>query len=174
MEKQKSTQVSLSALAFVFAEMVNYCRRKAQTSHNLEYWLHHVGSSIGFRILDTYQLRDRSRRENRILSILTFVANFVWKQLFGHTCELLKGQNHEDEYMLNDKNMILNRFISPTADSGHVNCAAFAAGIIEGLLRSAEFPADVTAHFVDDANRLSTTMLVKFHQSVMDRERLLS
>lgn len=172
MERRK-TEVSISSLAFVFSEIVTYCQKKANQSHDLEYWLHHIGTTVGFRVLDTYQLRDRSRRENRILPMMTFIANFAWKQLFGHTCELLKGQDRENEYMLNDKNMILNRFISPTSETGPVNCAAYAAGIIEGLLQSAEFPAEVTAHFVDESH-VTTTLLVKFHSSVLDRERLLT
>jgi len=172
MERRK-TEVSLSALSFIFSEIVVYCRKKANHSHDLEYWLHHIGTTIGYRVLDTYQLRDRSRRENRILPMMTFIANFAWKQLFGHTCELLKGQDKENEYLLNDKNMLLNRFISPTQETGPVNCASYVAGVIEGLLQSAEFPAQVTAHFVDESH-VATTLLVKFDNSVLERERSFS
>lgn len=41
--------------------------------------------------------------------------------------------------MLNDRNLLLNKFVSAPRDLSHVNCGAFAAGIIEGILCSAEF-----------------------------------
>merc|ERR1712146_558034 len=102
-----------------------------------------------------------------------FISQTVWKQLFGHPAELLKGQDHENEYMLNDKALLLNRFISVPKDMGRLNCGAYAAGVVEGLLRSAEFPATVTAHTVDEpaGQQPSTTILIKFDDSVMERER---
>lgn len=41
--------------------------------------------------------------------------------------------------MINDKQLLLNKYISIPRDMNHVNCGAFAAGIIEGILCSAEF-----------------------------------
>merc|ERR1712137_1155570 len=103
----------------------------------------------GARMLDLYCCREnRSRRETRLLPMLTFVAQNIWRQLFGHTADLLKGQDHENEYMLNDKALLVNRFISVPSDAGSVNCGAFVAGIVEGILRAAEFPAQASAHTV--------------------------
>merc|ERR1719411_90815 len=107
--------------------------------------------------------------------MLTFVAQTVWKQLFGRSAELLKGQDRENEYMLNDKALLVNRFISVPRDLGAVNCGAYVAGIVEGLLCSAEFAAAVSAHTVDEpGGGTSTTILVRFEESVMARERKLS
>ena len=47
------------------------------------------------------------------------------------------------EFYLVDKGMILNRYISVSAEAAQtgsaVNCANFAAGIIEGMMRAAGF-----------------------------------
>ncbi|CAJ1329473.1 unnamed protein product [Effrenium voratum] len=103
--------------------------------------------------------------------MLNFVASSIWKALFGHSAELLKGQDHENEYMLNDKALLVNRFISVPKDLGDVNCGAFVAGMVEGMLRSAEFPGSATAHTVEEPSGTSTTILIRFEESVMARER---
>mmetsp|Transcript_111742 Transcript_111742/g.348255 ORF Transcript_111742/g.348255 Transcript_111742/m.348255 type:complete len:192 (-) Transcript_111742:74-649(-) len=176
LQQKQRGDVSLSAFGFLFSEMVDYCLQKASVTHELEERLHELGAPIGARVLDLYIYREnRNRRETRILPMLTFVAQTVWKQLFGHQAELLKGQDHENEYMLNDKALLVNRFISAPRDLGAVNCGAFAAGVVEGLLRSAEFPAKASAHTVDEpGGGTSTTILVSFEESVMARERRLS
>eukprot|EP00933_Yihiella_yeosuensis_P044141 TRINITY_DN3922_c0_g4_i1.p1 TRINITY_DN3922_c0_g4~~TRINITY_DN3922_c0_g4_i1.p1 ORF type:complete len:190 (+),score=25.71 TRINITY_DN3922_c0_g4_i1:74-643(+) len=169
-------EVSLSAFAFIFAETVDYCLKKASAMHDLEERLHEMGVPVGVRVLDLYCCREnRNKRENRLLPLLNFIAETMWKQLFGHKVDLLKGQDHENEYMLNDKDLLVNRFISVPRDLGDVNCGAFVAGIVEGMLRSAEFPATASAHTVEEpGGGSSTTILIRFDESVMARERRLS
>merc|ERR1719382_1909000 len=156
--------------------MVRYSLTKVSVMQELEDRLHELGVPIGARVLDLYCHRvNRNRRETRILPMLNFVAQTVWKQLFGHAADLLKGQDHENEYMLNDKALLVNRFISVPRDYGAINCGAYVAGIVEGVLRSAEFPASASAHTVDEpGGGTSTTILVRFEESVMARERRLS
>lgn len=168
--------VSLSAFAFLFSEVVDYCLKKASVMQELEDRLHELGLPAGVRVLDLYSLREnRNRRETRLLPMLNFISQSVWKQLFGHTAELLKGQDHENEYMLNDKALLVNRFVSVPRDLGDVNCGAFVAGMVEGILRSAEFPATASAHTVEEpGGGSSTTILIRFEESVMARERRLS
>merc|ERR1719210_1757781 len=175
LQKPRS-EVSLSAFAFLFAETVDYCLKKVKVMQELEDRLHTLGLPVGARALELYICREnRNRRETRLLPMLNFVAQTIWKQLFGHTADLLKGQDHENEYMLNDKALIVNRFISVPRDHGAVNCGSFVAGIVEGLLRSAEFPATASAHTVDEPlGAASTTILIRFDESVMVRERRLS
>merc|ERR1719291_952563 len=106
---------------------------------------------------------------------MNFIAQNVWRQLFGHTADLLKGQDHANEYMLNDKALLVNRFISVPRDYGSVNCGAYVAGIVEGVLRAAEFPASASAHTVEEpGGGASTTILVRFEETVMVRERKLA
>lgn len=163
----------MSIFAFLFAEVVDYCLKKSNEMQELEERLHEFGVPVGSRVLDLCCFREnRNKRETRILPMLTFVSQTVWKHLFGRTAELLKGQDHENEYMLNDKAFLVNRFISVPRDFGAVNCGAYVAGIVEGILRSAEFPAAVSAHTVDEpGGGTSTTILVRFEDSVMTREK---
>eukprot|EP00434_Breviolum_minutum_P026113 symbB.v1.2.023089.t1/scaffold2089.1/size89944/4 len=134
--------------------------------------LHELGRPAGVRILDLCALREnRNRRETRLLPMLNFIASAIWTRLFGHSAELLKGQDHENEYMLNDKALLVNRFISVPRDLGDVNCGAFVAGMVEGMLCSAEFPGSATAHTVEEPTGTSTTILIKFEEKVMARER---
>lgn len=173
---QKSKhEVSLSAFAFLFSEIVQYCLAAAKRGYRMEDRLHELGLRVGYKALDLVLYRERhNRREVKLLSILTFVATCVWKTLFGHSVELLKAQDSELEYMLNDKNLLLNRYISAPRDMSHVNCGAFAAGIIEGILCSAEFPAAVSAHTVEESQGVTyTTFLIKFFPEVLERQRRL-
>ncbi|KAL8273588.1 hypothetical protein Esti_002515 [Eimeria stiedai] len=168
-------KVSLSAFAFLFSEIVQYCLVAAKRGYRMEDRLHELGLRVGYKALDLVMYRERhNRREIKLLSILTFVATCVWKTLFGHSVELLKAQDSELEYMLNDKNLLLNRFISVPRDMPRVNCGAFAAGIIEGILCSAEFPAAVSAHTVEEGQGVTyTTFLIKFFPEVLERQRRL-
>jgi hypothetical protein len=52
-----------------------------------------------------------NRRETRLLNILSFVHSTVWKSLFGKVADSLeKGTEHEDEYMISEKELLVNRF----------------------------------------------------------------
>ncbi|KAI8031762.1 Trafficking protein particle complex subunit 5, partial [Camellia lanceoleosa] len=61
---------------------------------------------------------------------------------------LEKGTEHEDEYMISEKELLVNRFISIPKDMGTFNCGAFVAGIVRGVLDGAGFLTVVTVHFV--------------------------
>lgn len=47
----------------------------------------------------------------------------------------------EDEYMISDTEVFVNKYISVPKDMGQLNCAAFIAGIVKGVLDGAGFPA---------------------------------
>ena len=47
----------------------------------------------------------------------------------------------DDEYMISDTEVFVNKFISVPKDMGQLNCAAFVAGIVKGILAGAGFPA---------------------------------
>ncbi|KAI8000762.1 hypothetical protein LOK49_LG09G00859 [Camellia lanceoleosa] len=61
---------------------------------------------------------------------------------------LEKGTEHEDEYMISEKELFVNRFISIPKDMGTFNYGAFVVGIVRGVLDGAGFLTMVTAHFV--------------------------
>lgn len=110
------------------------------------------------------------------MGILSFVHSTVWKVLFGKVADSLeKGTEHEDEYMISEKELLVNKFISIPKDMGTFNCGAFVAGIVRGVLDGAGFPAVVTAHFVpmEGQQRPRTTILIKFAEEVLRREARL-
>lgn len=47
----------------------------------------------------------------------------------------------EDEYMISDFDLFVNKFVSVPKEMGHLNCNAFVAGIVGGVLDGAGFPA---------------------------------
>lgn len=99
--------------------------------------------------------------------------------------------------MIIDNEPLVNAYISVPKEMSQLNCAAFAAGIIEGVCDGAGFPARVTAHTVGDtggsgSNNGSggtgadggrgeggemwpgrTVFLVKFQPEVLEREALI-
>lgn len=79
----------------------------------------------------------------------------------------------EDEYMISDYDLFVTKFISVPKEMGHLNCNAFVAGIVRGVLDGAGFPARVTAHAVqvEGQPKPRTTILMKFEPSVMQREQ---
>lgn len=75
---------------------------------------------------------------------------------------------------------LVNKYISVPADYGHFNCAAFSAGIINGVLDSAGFPAEVTAKVLAKTHETETSQgppltiyYIKFQPEVLEREQRL-
>ena len=105
-----------------------------------------------------------------MLGILQFITSVVWKMLFGSAAKdavsLEKSVEHDDEFMIVEKQPLCTTFISNSPCS----CAAFVAGIVRGVLEGADFPARVTAHDQDS----STIILIKFKEEVLERESRLS
>ncbi|XP_058114111.1 uncharacterized protein LOC131256989 isoform X1 [Magnolia sinica] len=163
-------EVSLSAFAFLFSELVQYNQTQVDNIAELERRLEDAGYAVGARVLELLCHRDKgNRRETRLLGILSFVHSTVWKVLFGKVADSLeKGTEHEDEYMISEKELLVNRFISIPKDMGTFNCGAFVAGIVRGVLDCAGFPAVVTAHFVpmEGQQRPRTTILIKFAEEL--------
>ncbi|XP_042004404.1 trafficking protein particle complex subunit 5-like [Salvia splendens] len=170
-------EVSLSAFAFLFSELVQYNQIQVDNIAELERRLEDAGYAVGARVLELLCHREKgNRRETRLLGILSFIHSTVWKVLFGKVADSLeKGTEHEDEYMISEKELLVNRFISIPKDMGAFNCGAFVAGIVRGVLDNAGFPAVVTAHFVpvDGQHRPRTTILIKFAEEVLQREARL-
>ncbi|KAJ6372546.1 hypothetical protein OIU76_026949 [Salix suchowensis] len=170
-------EVSSSAFAFLFSELVQYNQTQVDNIAELERRLEDAGYAVGARVLELLCHRDKgNRRETRLLGILSFVHSTVWKVLFGKVADSLeKGTEHEDEYMISEKELLVNRFISIPKDMGTFNCGAFVAGIVRGVLDGAGFPAVVTAHFVpmEGQHRPRTTILIKFGEEVLRREARL-
>ena len=60
--------------------------------------------------------------------------------LFGKEADKLEHANDDDRtYYLIEKESLVNKYISVPKDKGTLNCAAFSAGIIEGILNTSDF-----------------------------------
>lgn len=117
----------------------------------------------------------------------------MWTHLFGRQADRLeKSSNPEtpDEYMIIDNEPLVNAYISVPREMSQLNCAAYVAGMIEGVCDGAGFPARVTAHSVgaqatggsseggagaeggavQEMWPGKTVFLVKFAKEVLERE----
>ncbi|KAK1293631.1 hypothetical protein QJS10_CPB17g00224 [Acorus calamus] len=162
-------EVSLSGFSFLFSELVQYNQTQVDNITELERRLEDAGYAVGARVLELLCHRDKGK--DQFLGILSFVHSTVWKVLFGKVADSLeKGTENEDEYMISEKELLVNRFISVPKDMGTFNCGAFVAGIVRGVLDCAGFPAVVTAHFVpmEGQQRPRTTILIKFARRFYD------
>jgi hypothetical protein len=168
--------VSLSAFSFIFSEIVQYFQLHAQSVNDLERKLEEAGYGIGQRMSELVGCKERvTKREQRIVSMLIFVKNVVWKHLFNKEADNLeRSMDNGDEYMIYENTPLTNSFVSVPDDMGSFNCAAFIAGILSGVMDSANFNAKVTAHTVSEDNKPDTTVfLVKFRRDIMEREASL-
>jgi len=85
--------------------------------------------------------------------------------------------------MIFDNEPLVNQYISLPKELSSLNCAAFVAGIIEGVCDGAGFPTDgVTAHSVGEQEEGKegkgmwpgkTVFLIKFKPEVLEREEIL-
>jgi len=192
--------VSLSAFAFLFSEMVQYFQGRVQNISDLEnrcavlncpYYislhspaaciacsLDGAGFGVGVRVVELLCHREKSgRRETRLLAMLQFIVSTCWKALFGKAADALeRSTENEDEYMIHELEPLTNKFVSVPPDLGQLDCAAYIAGIVRGILCSSGFLAEVTAHTVEvpGGQRDKTVFLVKFDESVIRRERVLT
>ena len=119
--------MSLSLFAFLFSEVVMYCQKRASSVGDIEERLEEMGMHQGVRLLELLAHRERGlRRETRVLGMLSFVHTHVWKALFGRAADSLeKGTQAEDEYMIADHDLLVNRFISVPKDMGSLNWLMF-------------------------------------------------
>ena len=152
------------------------------------------GYALGIKLLDLVLYRSNipfastssaaaNLRPTHILPLLQFISTTLWKHLFGRPADALeRSQDSKDEYMITDNDPMVNSYISVPKEMSQLNCAAYVAGIVEGVCEGSGFPARVSAHSVEDEegqdrNQMwpgKTIFLVKFNEEVMEREELLS
>lgn len=124
---------------------------------DLESQLSSLGVPIGEKILELLFFREKGgsvgacsqgKRETKLVTMLHFINNQVFKSIFGKPADgLEQSMEDDDEYRILDKSPLTNKFanMGGKALSG-TNCAAFIAGMIEGMLCSSKFHCKVTAH----------------------------
>ena len=120
---------------------------------DLETELYEMGKPIGERVLELMFYREKgtsqacsgAKREIRIVNMLHFINNQIWKGLFNRPADgLEQSVDDENEYRILDRNPVTNRYIS--VGGGGPSCASFIAGIIEGILKSCNMDCIVRAH----------------------------
>ena len=76
--------------------------------------------------------------------------------------------------MINEKEPLVNKYITLPKDMDPtlLNCAAYIAGIIEGILYAANFEARVTAQAYLEPQM--TVYFIKFKPEVVERDKTIS
>ncbi|PWN37885.1 TRAPP I complex, partial [Meira miltonrushii] len=191
-DRTRNNEVSASSLAFLFAEMVSYTQNRVSGISDLEKKLSLLGYRVGQRVLPLLSHRiefptppslssgsstynRNPKRETRLLPVLLWLHTQLWKALFGKPADSLeRSTEKEDEYMISTNTPLFAKSMSVPKEMSQLSVEAFTAGIIEAALDGLGFPARVTAHSVPTADQpLRTTILVKLHKEVMDREKAL-
>ncbi|TPX20744.1 TRAPP subunit trs31 [Coccidioides immitis] len=188
LNRSRNAESSRASFAYLFAEMVTYAQRRVTGVQDLERLLNEQGYPLGLRLLDLLLYRTlttssssssstQSIRPLRIISLLQLIHGPLWRLLFSRPADALEHSVSPDtpnEYMITDNDPLTNMYISVPREMGLLNCAAFVAGIIEGVCDGCGFEAKVTAH--NQGNEMwpsRTVFLVKFGESVMEREKML-
>ena len=127
--------VPVTTFSFLFGEMVQYMSSKSSSDKDfdLEEKLSSLGYPIGEKVLELCSVREKNfKKETKIVQMLQFIHNNVWKMLFGKQADgLQKSTDDEDEYRIIENSPITNRYIP--YQKGQSNCASFLGGIIEGI-----------------------------------------
>ena len=160
------------AEAFLFGEMVQYMSSKSSNDKDfdLEEKLSSLGYPIGEKVLELCSVREKNfKKETKIVQMLQFIHNNVWKMLFGKQADgLQKSNEDEDEYRIIEISPITNKYIP--FQKAQSNCAAFLGGIIEGILNSADFRCKVSTFFFDVDGIMKTYYIVKFDHDIIVRD----
>ncbi|KAG7261038.1 hypothetical protein CRUP_004340 [Coryphaenoides rupestris] len=155
------TEVSVSAFALLFSEMVQYCQSRVYSVSELQARLADMGQGVGLSLLDVLVLREKNgKRETKVS---------VWKSLFGKEADKLEQANDDDKtYYIIEKEPLVNLYISVPKENSSLNCAAFTGGVVEAILTHSGFPAKVTVHW-----HKGTTLMIKFDEAVITRDKAL-
>ena len=193
--RRRNAELSRASFAYLFSEMIGYAQRRVTGITDLEKRLNIQGYPIGLKLLDLLLYRSptpfastsssaaNNLRPTAILPLLQFISTTLWKSLFNRPADALeRSQESKDEYMITDNDPLVNAYISVPKEMNQLNCAAYVAGIIEGVCDGCGFYAKVTAHSVGEDEGVEgtkqmwpgkTVFLIKFNEEVMEREELL-
>ncbi|KAJ5121408.1 uncharacterized protein N7515_009369 [Penicillium bovifimosum] len=194
LNRSRNAELSRASFAFIFGEMVTYAQRRVTGIQDLEKRLNEQGYPLGLRLLDLLFYRSTStstsaltsssstsssppNRPLRIITLLHLIHGPLWRLLFGRAADALEHSVSPDtpnEYMITDNDPMVNTYISAPRDMSMLNCAAYVAGIIEGVCDGCGFETKVSAHNQPtDLWPSRTVFLVRFGSAVMEREKVL-
>ena len=158
--------ISTSLFSYLFSEVIQYLTQK-DDDKSFNEKLSNFGFPIGQRVLELCAFREKYKRCIKIVQILQFIQNYVWKLLFGKMAESIdQSPENPCEYRIYEHNPITNKFAAGKEEV--YDCTGFVAGIIEGLLYSAEFEAKVTPFQYDEQGGIA--YVIEFAKHVVDRD----
>ena len=179
LNRTKTTEISLASFAYLFNTLITYHQAKSGSVAEIESRLNRAGYPIGIKLLDLLLYRQPPRtatRPTRILDLLQFIHGTLWRALFNRSADALE-QSTSNEYMIIDNEPVVNSYISIPKEMSQLNCAAFVAGIIEGMCDAAGFSTDgVTAHWAGEGDEMwpgKTIFLLRFKENVVEREEAI-
>ncbi|KZT01014.1 uncharacterized protein LAESUDRAFT_764139 [Laetiporus sulphureus 93-53] len=129
LNKSRQAQVSASAFAFLFSEVIQYTQK-----------LNTLGYRIGVCVLELMSWRNESgskapKREIRFLPALMSIHTQFWCAVFGKPADAIeKSVENADEYMIINNDPPITRNISVPHDMSQLSCSSFAAGVVEAVL----------------------------------------
>ncbi|EME47999.1 hypothetical protein DOTSEDRAFT_78124 [Dothistroma septosporum NZE10] len=177
LNRTKATETSLASFSYLFNTLITYHHSKSGSVSEIETRLNRAGYPIGIKLLDLLLYRQSPRnaqRPTRILDLLQFIHGTLWRALFNRPADALEQSNSKkNEYMIVDNEPVVNTYISIPKEMSQLNCAAFVAGIIEGICDAAAFSTEgVSAHWSegDEMWPGKTIFLLRFKESVVERE----
>ncbi|KAK0545385.1 Trafficking protein particle complex subunit 31 [Tilletia horrida] len=141
-DKSKNAEISASALAFLFSEMISYTQSRSTGIADLESRLSLMGYHVGQRILLLLTHREQTsanpkapKRETKLLPVLLWIHTNFWKAAFGKAADSLeKSTEHSDEYMISTNVPLFSRSISIPKDMSQLSVEAYTAGMVEAVL----------------------------------------
>ncbi|KAK3684680.1 Trafficking protein particle complex subunit 31 [Vermiconidia calcicola] len=181
LNRTKTTEISLASFAYLFNTLITYHHAKSGSVSEIESRLNRAGYPIGIKLLDLLLYRQPPRsatRPTRILDLLQFIHGTLWRALFSRSADALEqSTSKKNEYMIIDNEPVANSYISIPKEMSQLNCAAFVAGLIEGMCDAAGFSTDgVSAHWAGEGDEMwpgKTIFLLRFKESVIEREEAI-
>ena len=177
LNRTKASETSLASFAYLFNTLITYHHARSGSVSEIETRLNRAGYPIGLKLLDLLLYRQPPRsaqRPTRILDLLQFIHGTLWRALFGRSADALEqSTSKKNEYMIIDNEPLVNTYISIPKEMSQLNCAAFVAGVIEGMCDACGFSTDgVTAHWSegDELWPGKTIFLLRFRESVIEKE----
>ncbi|MCJ1275025.1 TRAPP subunit trs31 [Puttea exsequens] len=179
LNRTRTAELSRASFAYLFAEMVSYAQKQVTGIQDLERRLNELGYPLGLRLLPLLLHRSStpthpSPRPTRILPLLQLIASPLWKHLFAKPADSIESSSTDpSEYMIIDNEPLVNTYISVPKEMSQLNCAAFVAGIVEGVCAGGGMKAAVSAHNAGEEGAMwpgKTVILVRFEESVVKRE----
>lgn len=167
-------EIPISLFSFLFSEIIQYIMSKKPDDVNKEYdfddQLSSFGYPIGEKLLEITTLREKGfKRELKIVNMLQFIHNTVWKNLFNKQADGIQRSTDDIyEYRILENSPIVSKYITQKGNT--YNCSSFIAGIIEGFLNSACLKCKVTGYYLDNEVQGKTFYIIKFDKDIVDRD----